>query len=135
MVCGSSTPRRVGTVASSSSPLLQKSPLPLLPLSFLPTTLALARALARYKSSQLINPSLLDQTHRKLSNPIMEMEVVVPVPPPPLVDFNFNSNCSSPYMTAPSSPQRFGSFIFSAPTSLPAPLPSTSSSTNSLSTT
>ncbi|KAK8558597.1 hypothetical protein V6N13_098247 [Hibiscus sabdariffa] len=47
------------------------------------------------------------------------MEVVVPVPvPAPAVDFNFHSACSSPYMTAPSSPQRFGtSFFFSAPTS------------------
>ncbi|XVE49168.1 hypothetical protein DITRI_Ditri01bG0060600 [Diplodiscus trichospermus] len=44
----------------------------------------------------------------------MEMEVVVPVP---AVDFNFDSACSSPYMTAPSSPQRFGNFFFSAPTS------------------
>ena len=44
----------------------------------------------------------------------MEMEVVVPVP---AVDFNFDSTCSSPYMTAPSSPQRFGNFLFSAPTS------------------
>ncbi|OMO63174.1 hypothetical protein COLO4_32685 [Corchorus olitorius] len=44
----------------------------------------------------------------------MEMEVVVPVPP---TDFNFDSACSSPYMTAPSSPQRFGNFFFSAPTS------------------
>ncbi|XP_075672808.1 uncharacterized protein LOC142642339 [Castanea sativa] len=44
----------------------------------------------------------------------MEMEVVLPVPP---VDFNFDSNCSSPYITAPSSPQRFGNFFFSAPTS------------------
>ncbi|PON35848.1 hypothetical protein PanWU01x14_332940 [Parasponia andersonii] len=44
----------------------------------------------------------------------MEMEVVVPVPP---ADFNFDSACSSPYMTAPSSPQRFGNFFFSAPTS------------------
>ncbi|CAK7329830.1 unnamed protein product [Dovyalis caffra] len=42
------------------------------------------------------------------------MEVVMPVPP---VDFNFDSTCSSPYMTAPSSPQRFGNFFFSAPTS------------------
>ncbi|KAL4319967.1 hypothetical protein GQ457_18G016590 [Hibiscus cannabinus] len=41
------------------------------------------------------------------------MEVAVPA-----VDFNFHSACSSPYMTAPSSPQRFGtSFFFSAPTS------------------
>ncbi|KAF3435371.1 hypothetical protein FNV43_RR22460 [Rhamnella rubrinervis] len=45
----------------------------------------------------------------------MEMEVVVPVPPHH--DFNFDSACSSPYMTAPSSPQRFGNFYFSAPTS------------------
>lgn len=44
----------------------------------------------------------------------MEMEVVMPVPP---VDFNFDSTCSSPYMTAPSSPQRFGNFFLSAPTS------------------
>ncbi|GMI83647.1 hypothetical protein like AT2G15760 [Hibiscus trionum] len=45
------------------------------------------------------------------------MEVVVPVPAAAL-DFNFHSACSSPYMTAPSSPQRFGSsFFFSAPTS------------------
>ncbi|XVF67609.1 hypothetical protein PTKIN_Ptkin10aG0135100 [Pterospermum kingtungense] len=35
----------------------------------------------------------------------MEMDVVVPAP---AVDFNFDSACSSPYMTAPSSPQRFG---------------------------
>ncbi|KAL5541130.1 hypothetical protein UlMin_043416 [Ulmus minor] len=41
------------------------------------------------------------------------MEVVVQVPP----DFNFDSNCSSPYITAPSSPQRFGNFFCSAPTS------------------
>lgn len=40
----------------------------------------------------------------------------VPLPPPP-VDFNFDSNCSSPYMTAPSSPQRIGNIFFSAPTS------------------
>ena len=39
---------------------------------------------------------------------------MVPVPP---TDFNFDSACSSPYMTAPSSPQRFGNFFFSAPTS------------------
>ncbi|KAF5448688.1 hypothetical protein F2P56_029195 [Juglans regia] len=44
----------------------------------------------------------------------MEMGVVVPVAP---VDFNFDSSSSSPYMTAPSSPQRFGNFYFSAPTS------------------
>ncbi|XP_044488926.1 uncharacterized protein LOC123213534 [Mangifera indica] len=50
----------------------------------------------------------------------MEMEVVMPIP---ATDFNFDSNCSSPYMTAPSSPQRFGNFFFSAPTS-PSRLPS-----------
>lgn len=43
----------------------------------------------------------------------MEMEVVIPVP---AVDFNFDSACSTPFISAPSSPQRFGSF-FSAPTS------------------
>ncbi|KAK7362665.1 hypothetical protein VNO77_04784 [Canavalia gladiata] len=42
------------------------------------------------------------------------MEVVLPVID---FDFNFDSNCSSPYITAPSSPQRFGNFFFSAPTS------------------
>ncbi|KAE8707239.1 Serine carboxypeptidase-like 26 [Hibiscus syriacus] len=42
------------------------------------------------------------------------MEMMVPVSS---VDFNFDSACSSPYMTAPSSPQRFGNFFFSAPTS------------------
>lgn len=49
------------------------------------------------------------------------MEVVVtvpPLPPPSSMDFNFDSNCSSPYITAPSSPQRFANnFFFSAPTS------------------
>ncbi|CAJ1932785.1 unnamed protein product [Sphenostylis stenocarpa] len=52
------------------------------------------------------------------------MEVVVAVSPPPppppsssSMEFNFDSNCSSPYITAPSSPQRFGNFFFSAPTS------------------
>ncbi|XP_027916204.1 uncharacterized protein LOC114175635 [Vigna unguiculata] len=50
----------------------------------------------------------------------MEVEVVVPV------DFNFDSNCSSPFITAPSSPQRFGNnanFFFSAPTSPTRPTP------------
>lgn len=50
----------------------------------------------------------------------MEMEVVMPMPAAAAtpMDFNFDSNCSSPYMTAPSSPQRFGnSFFFSAPAS------------------
>ncbi|CAI0557006.1 unnamed protein product [Linum tenue] len=46
------------------------------------------------------------------------MEVVKPVPAPPSPEFNFDSSCSSPYITAPSSPQRFGTtFFFSAPTS------------------
>ncbi|XVE93331.1 hypothetical protein REPUB_Repub01dG0182800 [Reevesia pubescens] len=44
----------------------------------------------------------------------MEMEVVVPVP---AMDFNFDSTSSSPYITAPSSPQRFGNLFLSAPTS------------------
>lgn len=46
------------------------------------------------------------------------MEVLVPAPVS--LDFNFDSACSSPYMTAPSTPQRFGngsSFFFSASTS------------------
>ncbi|XP_038707766.1 uncharacterized protein LOC120002964 [Tripterygium wilfordii] len=46
----------------------------------------------------------------------MEMEVMVPVPAA-AVDINFESTCSSPYMTAPSSPQRFGNNFFSVPTS------------------
>nr|KYP37180.1 hypothetical protein KK1_041644 [Cajanus cajan] len=49
------------------------------------------------------------------------MEVEVAVPPPPSssssMDFNFDSTCSSPYITAPSSPQRFPNFFFSAPAS------------------
>ncbi|XP_030523198.1 uncharacterized protein LOC115735900 [Rhodamnia argentea] len=44
----------------------------------------------------------------------MEVEVAIPLPNPEL---NFDSTCSSPFMTAPSSPQRFGSLYFSAPTS------------------
>ncbi|KAJ0077052.1 hypothetical protein Patl1_36185 [Pistacia atlantica] len=48
------------------------------------------------------------------------MEVVMPVP---ATDFNFDSTCSSPYITAPSSPQRFGNFFCSAPTS-PCRVPS-----------
>ncbi|XP_020216564.1 uncharacterized protein LOC109800219 [Cajanus cajan] len=44
------------------------------------------------------------------------MEVQVVTPP---TDLNLDSNCSSPFITAPSSPQRFanGPFFFSAPTS------------------
>ncbi|PNX98082.1 hypothetical protein L195_g023112 [Trifolium pratense] len=47
------------------------------------------------------------------------MEVMAPVAAAPFsVDFNFDSNSSSPYITAPSSPQRFANnFFFSAPTS------------------
>ncbi|KAK6946144.1 Protein of unknown function DUF1645, plant [Dillenia turbinata] len=56
----------------------------------------------------------------------MEMEVVVPVA---AVDFNFDSGCSTPYISAPSSPQRFGNFFFSAPTS---PTSRSSSSVSSL---
>ncbi|GLT36998.1 hypothetical protein SLA2020_113420 [Shorea laevis] len=44
----------------------------------------------------------------------MEIGVVLPLR---AHDFNFDSSCSSPYMTAPSSPQRLGNFFFSAPTS------------------
>ncbi|XP_010028493.2 uncharacterized protein LOC104418754 [Eucalyptus grandis] len=44
----------------------------------------------------------------------MDMEVAVPLPN---VEFNFDSTSSSPFMTAPSSPQRFGNLYFSAPTS------------------
>ncbi|KAB2095012.1 hypothetical protein ES319_A01G005900v1 [Gossypium barbadense] len=46
----------------------------------------------------------------------MEVEVVAPLP---TTEFNFDSSCSSPYITAPSSPQRFGgNLLFStAPTS------------------
>ncbi|XP_057422139.1 uncharacterized protein LOC130715979 [Lotus japonicus] len=44
----------------------------------------------------------------------MEVEVAMPMV---VGDFNFDSNCSSPYITAPSSPQRLGNLFFSAPTS------------------
>ncbi|XP_052182475.1 probable membrane-associated kinase regulator 4 [Diospyros lotus] len=44
----------------------------------------------------------------------MEMEVMIPSP---AGDFNFDSACTSPYISAPSSPQSFGNFFFSAPTS------------------
>ncbi|XP_019054795.1 PREDICTED: uncharacterized protein LOC104606242 [Nelumbo nucifera] len=43
------------------------------------------------------------------------MEVVI-LAPPNGMDFNFDSACSSPYISAPSSPKRFGEF-FNAPTS------------------
>ncbi|KAL4272725.1 hypothetical protein GQ457_13G007390 [Hibiscus cannabinus] len=46
----------------------------------------------------------------------MEVEVVAPLP---TAEFNFDSSCSSPYITAPSSPQRCGGnlLLFTAPTS------------------
>ncbi|GMJ05605.1 hypothetical protein like AT2G15760 [Hibiscus trionum] len=46
----------------------------------------------------------------------MEVEVVAPLP---TSEFNFDSSCSSPYITAPSSPQRSGGnlLLFTAPTS------------------
>ncbi|RVW61214.1 hypothetical protein CK203_020601 [Vitis vinifera] len=55
----------------------------------------------------------------------MEMEVVIPVP---AVDFNFDSACSTPFISAPSSPQRFGNFS-SAPPAPHAPLLFTGNST------
>ncbi|KAG8368330.1 hypothetical protein BUALT_Bualt15G0034400 [Buddleja alternifolia] len=46
----------------------------------------------------------------------METGVMMPSPPK---DFNFDSACTTPYISAPSSPQRFGNnnFFYSAPTS------------------
>ncbi|GFY95049.1 calmodulin-binding protein [Actinidia rufa] len=44
----------------------------------------------------------------------MEIEVMIPSPP---IDFNFDSACTSPYVSAPSSPHQFGNFFHSAPTS------------------
>ncbi|KAJ1437905.1 hypothetical protein SESBI_03330 [Sesbania bispinosa] len=42
----------------------------------------------------------------------MEMEVVATMHPPApslaCIHFNFDNNCSSPYITTPSSPQPFG---------------------------
>ncbi|PPS12131.1 hypothetical protein GOBAR_AA08518 [Gossypium barbadense] len=43
----------------------------------------------------------------------MEIQVMTSIPS---MEFNFDSACSSPYMTAPSSPQRFGNFLYSVPT-------------------
>ncbi|XP_045788962.1 uncharacterized protein LOC123884016 [Trifolium pratense] len=40
---------------------------------------------------------------------MMEKEIMVAVPS---IDFNFNNNCSSPYITAPSSPQHFPNNFF-----------------------
>ncbi|KAJ4964534.1 hypothetical protein NE237_016383 [Protea cynaroides] len=46
-----------------------------------------------------------------------EAKMEVAIPAPAAMDFNFDSTCSSPYISAPSSPKRFGEFYFSAPTS------------------
>ncbi|KAL5714243.1 hypothetical protein ACHQM5_016231 [Ranunculus cassubicifolius] len=43
------------------------------------------------------------------------MEVLVALPPS--MDFNFDSSCSTPYISAPSSPKLVGEIYFSAPTS------------------
>ncbi|KAL2254672.1 uncharacterized protein LOC105169569 [Sesamum indicum] len=45
----------------------------------------------------------------------MQMEVLIPSPA--AADFHFDSASTSPYISAPSSPQRFGSSFYSAPTS------------------
>lgn len=52
----------------------------------------------------------------RISGTDSEMEVVIPVP---ATDFHFDSSCSSPHISAPPSPKRFGdlSFYLSAPTS------------------
>ncbi|XP_057502093.1 uncharacterized protein LOC130785907 [Actinidia eriantha] len=44
----------------------------------------------------------------------MEIEVMIPSSP---IDFNFDSACTSPYVSAPSSPRQFGNFFNSDPTS------------------
>ncbi|OIT35591.1 PREDICTED: uncharacterized protein LOC109243166 [Nicotiana attenuata] len=44
----------------------------------------------------------------------MEMEVMIASP---TLDFNFDSACTTPYISASSSPQRFGNYFLSAPTS------------------
>lgn len=44
----------------------------------------------------------------------MQIQVMMPSP---AVDFNFDSTSTSPFVSAPSSPQRFGNFFYSAPTS------------------
>ncbi|OVA01768.1 Protein of unknown function DUF1645 [Macleaya cordata] len=41
------------------------------------------------------------------------MDIMIPIP---ATEFNFDSACSTPYMSAPSSPKRFGEY-YSAPTS------------------
>ncbi|XP_015944929.2 uncharacterized protein LOC107470059 [Arachis duranensis] len=85
--------------------LTGEDPLPNLSLSF--------RFLSIYINLFTFQPTSAFFSH-------IHMEVVVPMAaPPPTVatEFNFDSNCSSPYITAPSSPQRFGNFFFSAPTS------------------
>ncbi|CAL0313538.1 unnamed protein product [Lupinus luteus] len=62
------------------------------------------------------------------------MEVVAPPPPSTAVDFNFYSNCSSPYFTAPSSPQRFGN-LFSTATISPTRVSTFLNQLNNFSTT
>ncbi|XP_022896784.1 uncharacterized protein LOC111410594 [Olea europaea var. sylvestris] len=44
----------------------------------------------------------------------MDVEVAIPLG---TTDFNFDSACTSPYISVPSSPQRFGTFFYSVPTS------------------
>lgn len=46
----------------------------------------------------------------------VEMEVMIKSPAP-AAEFNFDSACTTPYMSAPSSPQRFGNSFYSAPAS------------------
>ncbi|GMN37565.1 hypothetical protein TIFTF001_006928 [Ficus carica] len=98
---------------------------PLLPLSFLCSSfsllfLSLSLSLALYinhcSSIAVQTPTTRDTDRESKKSALAEMELEVAVPVPP-VDFNFDSACSSPYMTAPSSPQRFGNFFFSAPAS------------------
>ncbi|KAJ9186693.1 hypothetical protein P3X46_002238 [Hevea brasiliensis] len=45
---------------------------------------------------------------------MLKMEVVIP---PPTMDFDFNNAKPMPFMSAPSTPKRFGDFSLSAPTS------------------
>ncbi|KAM7482526.1 hypothetical protein LguiB_007109 [Lonicera macranthoides] len=47
----------------------------------------------------------------------MKMEVKIPSSSPGAVEFNFDSACTSPYVSAPSTPRLFGNYFFSAPTS------------------
>lgn len=93
-----------------------------LPLSFL------LLSLSAYIYTLTPHPSSISPNSKSQLPNNTIMEVVVAVPPPPLqpppppsssssMEFNFDSSCSSPYITAPSSPQRFGNFFFSAPAS------------------